>query len=74
MLEIEQYYGIDEMEDLGIWQREYNIVPREMASVVLEKQGRRWLTAGLWSLMGPWADSLETMQIEPRRSTPRRRR
>ena len=58
MLEIEDYYKIDELEDLGIWKREYNIPPGEMAPVVLESDGKRRLTAGLWSLMGPWADSL----------------
>ena len=30
-----------------------------MAPVVLESDRKRCLTAGLWSLMGPWADSLE---------------
>jgi len=30
MLKIEQYYGIDELEDLEIWKRE-NIPLREMA-------------------------------------------
>jgi len=59
MLEIEDYYGIAELEDLEIWKREYNIPPREMAPVVLESNRKRSLTAGLWSLMGPWADSLE---------------
>ena len=59
MLEIEDYYEIDQVEDLEIWKREYNIPPREMAPVVLESDGKRSLTAGLWSLMGPWADSLE---------------
>ena len=59
MLEIKQYYDIDDLEDLEIWKREYNIPPREMAPVVLESNGKRSLTAGLWSLMGPWADSLE---------------
>jgi putative SOS response-associated peptidase YedK len=59
MLEIEQYYQVDQTEDLEIWKREYNIPPREMAPVVLQnRQGRR-LTAGLWSLLGPWADRLE---------------
>jgi len=59
MLEIEHYYEIDQLEDLEIWKREYNIPPREMAPVVLESNGKRCLTAGLWSLLGPWADSLE---------------
>lgn len=59
MLEIEEYYEIDEREDLDIWKREYNIPPREMAPAVLEAHGKRRLTAGLWSLLGPWADNLE---------------
>ena len=59
MLEIEQYYDIDELADLEVWNREYNIPPREMAPVVLEADGKRRLIAGLWSLLGPWADSLE---------------
>ena len=59
MLEIEEYYGVDEVIDLEIWKREYNIPPREMAPVVLESNEKRRLTAGLWSLMGPWAESLE---------------
>src|SRR4030095_7157363 len=59
MLEIEDYYEIDQVEDLKIWRREYNIPPREMAPVVLESDGKRSLTAGLWSLMGPGADSFE---------------
>jgi putative SOS response-associated peptidase YedK len=58
MLEIEDYYEIDQVEDLEIWKREYNIPPREMAPVVSESNGKRSFTAGLWSLMGPWADSL----------------
>jgi len=59
MLEIEDYYGVDEVIDLEMWKREFNIPPREMAPAVLEAHGMRRLTAGLWSLMGPWADSLE---------------
>jgi putative SOS response-associated peptidase YedK len=59
MLEIEDYYEIDQVEDLEIWKREYNIPPREMAPVVLEGHGRRRVTAGLWTLLGPWAESLE---------------
>jgi hypothetical protein len=45
MLEIEQYYQIDRMEDLEIWQREYNFPPREIARVVLE-----WNTPGVRTL------------------------
>ena len=59
MLEIEDYYGVDEVIDLEMWKREFNIPPREMAPAVLEARGKRRLTAGLWSLMGPWADSQE---------------
>jgi putative SOS response-associated peptidase YedK len=59
MLEIEDYYGVDEVVELDMWKREFNIPPREMAPVVLEAHGKRRLTAGLWSLMGPWAESLE---------------
>jgi putative SOS response-associated peptidase YedK len=59
MLEIEQYYDVDELADLEIWKREYNIPPREMAPAILEAHGKRRLTAGLWSLLGPWAESLE---------------
>src|SRR5262245_35802614 len=59
MLEIEQYYDIDEREDLEIWKREYTIPPREMAPVIVEANGKRRLTVHLWSLLGPWADSLE---------------
>jgi putative SOS response-associated peptidase YedK len=59
ILEIEDYYEIDQVEDLEIWKREYNIPPREMARVVLESDGKRSLMAGLWSLMGPWPESLE---------------
>ena len=61
MLEIEDYYGVDEAIDLEMWKREYNIPPREMAPAILEAHGKRRLTAGLWSLMGPWADSLLRM-------------
>ena len=59
LLEIEQYYEIEDLEDLELWQREYNIPPREMAPTVLKAHGKRRLAAGLWSLLGPWADSLE---------------
>jgi len=59
MLEIEQYYEIEDLEDLELWKREYNIPPREMVPTVLEAHGKRRLAAGLWSLLGPWANSLE---------------
>jgi len=59
MLEIDHYYEIDQVEDLEIWKREYNITSRGMAPGVSESGGKRSLTAGLWSLMGHWAESLE---------------
>jgi putative SOS response-associated peptidase YedK len=59
MLEIEQYYGVDEINDLEIWEKQFNIPPREMAPIVLGAKGRRRLTAGLWSLMPPWVENLE---------------
>jgi putative SOS response-associated peptidase YedK len=58
-LEIEQYYGGDEVNDLDIWERQFNIPPREMAPIVFESHGHRRLTAGLWSLMPPWAETLD---------------
>ncbi len=52
MLEIEQYYEIDELADLEIWKREYNIPPREMAPVVLEVQRETLLDCGAVELDG----------------------
>ena len=31
MLKIEDYYGVDEVIDLEVWKRKFNIPPREMA-------------------------------------------
>jgi len=59
IMEIEQYYGVDDANDLEIWERQFNIPPREMAPIVLGAKGRRRLTAGLWSLMPPWAQNLD---------------
>jgi putative SOS response-associated peptidase YedK len=58
MPETEQCYDINELADLEILKREYNI-PREMAPAVLEVHGRR-RSAGLWSLTG--AESLDANQ------------
>jgi putative SOS response-associated peptidase YedK len=59
MLEIEHYYGVDDVDDLDIWERQFNIPPREMAPIVFERGGHRCLTAGMWSLLPPWAKGLE---------------
>lgn len=58
-LEIEHYYGVDEVNDLDIWERQSNIPPTEMAPIILQSEGRRRLTAAFWSLMRPWAETLE---------------
>jgi len=44
MLEIDHYYEIDQVEDLEIWKREYNITSRGMAPGVSESGGKRSLT------------------------------
>jgi putative SOS response-associated peptidase YedK len=59
LMEIEGYYGIDDVKDLDIWQRQFNIPPREMAPIILKRGGQRSLTAGLWTLLPPWAKSLD---------------
>src|SRR5215510_5920271 len=59
MLEIEQYYGVDNVNDLDIWERQFNIPPREMALIVFERNGKRHLTAELWSLLPPSAKRLD---------------
>ena len=50
---IEEDYGIDDIDDLVICQRQFNIPPREMAPIILQDKGRRRLLAGFWSLMSP---------------------
>ncbi len=59
LLEIEHYYGVDDVNDLDIWERQFNIPPRKMAPIVLRHGGRLRLTAGLWSLLPPWAEHLD---------------
>jgi putative SOS response-associated peptidase YedK len=59
LLEIENYYGVDEINDLDIWERQFNIPSREMAPIVFERNGKRGLTAGLWSLLPPSAKRLD---------------
>jgi putative SOS response-associated peptidase YedK len=59
LLEIENYYGVDDGNDLDIWERQFNIPPREMAPIILRRDDHRCLTAGLWSLLPPWAERLD---------------
>jgi len=39
MLEIEHYYGVDDVSDLNISERQFNIPPREMAPIILGQKG-----------------------------------
>ena len=52
MMEIERYYGVDGVNDLELWERQFNIPPREMSPIVLGAKGHRRLTAGLWRSHG----------------------
>jgi len=56
LIELENNYGVD---DVDIWERQFNIPPREMAPIVFERNGQRHLTSGLWTLLPPWAKNLE---------------
>jgi putative SOS response-associated peptidase YedK len=35
-LEIEQYHGAEDVNDLDFWKQQFNASPREMAPLVLE--------------------------------------
>jgi len=59
MLEIEEYYGIDSIHELALWQREFNIPPTEVAPIVFDHKGSRHLVQGLWSLVPPGTSTLE---------------
>ena len=59
MLEIEEYYGIDSIHELDLWQREFNIPPTEVAPIVFDHKGSRHLVQGVWSLVPPGTASLE---------------
>jgi hypothetical protein len=48
MLEIEDYYGIDDIRELDQWQREFNIPPTEMAPIIFDHKGSRHLVQALW--------------------------
>ena len=39
MLEIELYYGVEDVNDLSVWARQFNISAREMAPVILGQKG-----------------------------------
>src|SRR5215510_14321861 len=59
MLEIADYYGIDDIRELDQWQREFNIPPTEVAPIIFDHKGSRHLVQAFWSLIATGTDSLE---------------
>jgi putative SOS response-associated peptidase YedK len=59
MLEIEEYYGIDSVQELDLWEREYNIPPTEVAPIIFDHKGSRHLVQGSWSLVSAVTPMLE---------------
>src|SRR5262245_13383938 len=59
MLEIEDYYGIDDIWELDQWQREFNIPPTEMAPIIFDHKGSRHLVQALWGLIASGTESIE---------------
>jgi putative SOS response-associated peptidase YedK len=70
MLEIEDYYGIDDIRELDRWQREFNIPPTEVAPIIFDHKGSRHLVQALSSLISPSTESME----EARKTLHRARR
>jgi len=48
------YYGIDDVRELDLWQREFNIPPTEVAPIV---SGH--LVQAVWGLISPGTESRE---------------
>jgi len=59
MLEIEDYYGLDDIRELDRWQREFNIPPTEVAPIIFDHKEKRHLVHALWGLIAPGTESLE---------------
>ena len=59
MLEIEDYYGIDDTRELDLWQREFNIPPTEVAPIIFDHKGSRHLVQALWGLISPGTETRE---------------
>ena len=59
MLEIEDYYGIDDIRELDRWQREFNIPPTEMAPIIFDHKEKRHLVQALWGLIASGTESIE---------------
>jgi len=59
MQEIEEYYGIDDVRELDLWQREFNIPPTEVAPIIFDHKASRHLVQAFWSLIAPGTESIE---------------
>src|SRR5262245_15021885 len=59
MLEIEDYYGIDDVRELDLWQREFNIPPTEVAPIIFDHKGSRHLVQARWGLISSGTESNE---------------
>jgi len=59
LLEIEEYYGVEDIRDLDLWEREFNIPPGEMAPIIFDHKGSRHLVQALWGLRSSWTESPE---------------
>ena len=43
MLGTEEYYAIDSIQELDLWEREFNIPPTEVAPIIFDHKGSRHL-------------------------------
>ena len=59
LLEIENYYSVEVVSALDIWELQFNIPPTEMAPIVFDSLGRRRPTADFWSMLSRRAESLK---------------
>jgi putative SOS response-associated peptidase YedK len=59
ILEIQDYYGIDDVRELDLWQREFNIPPTEVAPIIFDHKGSRHLVQAVWGLISPGTESRE---------------
>jgi len=68
----EEYYDVDSIHELDLWEREFNIPPTEVAPIVFDHKGSRHLVQGVWSLVPPDTPMLEEIR-RISTSTPRQR-
>ena len=59
MLEIEDYYSIDDIRELDLWQREFNIPPTEVAPIIFDHKGSRHLVQARWGLIPTGTETRE---------------